>query len=71
MKKNPNQDDPREPDYWEEARDSVINLVPFYDPNHHGEIVRGKIFHKIVNELKLRVEVERKNNPECDKLHPQ
>jgi len=55
MKKDPSQTDPTKPDYWTEARDSVIKLIPFYDPNHKCEVVRGHVFDAVVAELKARV----------------
>jgi len=54
MKKNTDQKDPSQPDYWTEARDSIINLIPFYDPNHKCNIVREKVFKWVVDELKAR-----------------
>jgi hypothetical protein len=46
--------DPSHPDYNAKARDAIIDLCPFYDPNHKCDIVRAHIFKDCVNELRER-----------------
>jgi len=50
---------PRDPNYNAALRDAVINLAPFYDPNHKCGIVREKVFKGCVTELREREKVAR------------
>ena len=55
MKPDPAISDPRDPAYWPEARDAIIDLCPFYCPHHKGNIVREKVFKACLNEMRERV----------------
>ena len=49
--------DPRHPEYYAEARDAIMDLCPFYDPNHKGGIVREAVFKSCLQELRNREKV--------------
>lgn len=57
MKTDPTITDPRHPAYWPEARDRIMDLCPFYDPNHKCGIVREHVFKDCLNELREREQV--------------
>lgn len=65
---NTDQHDPNMSDYWEEARDAIIKLIPFYDPHHKCGIVREDIFHSVCKELKERAKVANKKAARMDAL---
>jgi hypothetical protein len=48
---------PRHPEYYAEARDAIMDLCPFYDPNHKGGIVREAVFKSCLQELREREKV--------------
>ena len=48
---------PRNSDYYAEARDAIMDLCPFYCPAHKGGIVRENVFKDCLQELRLREEV--------------
>jgi len=52
--------DPSHPEYYAEARDAIMNLCGFYDPNHKCVVVRENVFKDCLNELRKRNEVEAK-----------
>ena len=45
---------PSDPNYNAALRDVVMDMAPFYDPNHRCGIVRDKIFHGCLEELRER-----------------
>lgn len=46
--------DPKNPEYNAKARDSIMDLCPFYDPNHKCGIVREHVFKDCLTELRER-----------------
>lgn len=46
--------DPLNPEYNAKARDAIMDLCPFYDPNHKCGIVREKVFRDCLAELRER-----------------
>lgn len=46
--------DPTNPDYNPKARDAIMDLCPFYDPNHKCGIVREHVFKDCLTELRER-----------------
>ncbi len=46
--------DPKNPEYNAKARDAIMDLCPFYDPNHKCGIVREKVFKDCLAELRER-----------------
>lgn len=52
MTNDPN--DPKNPEYNAKARDAIMDLCPFYDPNHKGGIVREHVFRECLTELRER-----------------
>lgn len=51
---------PSDPNYNAALRDAVMDMAPFYDPNHRCGIVRDKIFHGCLEELREREKLTRK-----------
>jgi len=45
---------PSDLNYNAALRDAVMDMAPFYDPNHRCGIVRDKIFHGCLEELRER-----------------
>jgi len=45
---------PSDPNYNAALRDAVMDQAPFYDPNHKCGIVREKVFHGCLKELRER-----------------
>lgn len=58
--------DPSNPEYNAKARDAIMDLCPFYDPNHKCGIVREPVFKGCLNELRER---NRLLEAECTRLH--
>lgn len=50
--------DPRNPEYFPEARDAIMDLCPFYDPHHKSGIVRESVFKECLNELRERLKIK-------------
>jgi len=46
--------DPKNPEYNAKARDAIMDLCPFYDPNHKCGIVREHVFKECLTELRER-----------------
>ncbi|HEY0236998.1 MAG TPA: hypothetical protein VGC86_18380 [Afipia sp.] len=46
--------DPANPEYNAKARDIIMDLSPFYDPNHRCGIVREHVFKDYLIELRER-----------------
>jgi hypothetical protein len=46
--------DPYHTEYNAKARDAIMDLCPFYDPNHRCEIVRGQAFKDCLTEMRNR-----------------
>lgn len=46
--------DPKSPEYNAKARDAIMDLCPFYDPNHKCGIVREHVFKDCLTELRER-----------------
>jgi hypothetical protein len=46
--------DPSNPEYNAKARDAIMDLCPFYDPNHKCGIVRENVFKDCLSELRER-----------------
>jgi hypothetical protein len=46
--------DPNNPEYNAKARDAIMDLCPFYDPNHKCGIVREHVFKDCLAELRER-----------------
>ena len=46
--------DPKNPEYDAKARDAIMDLCPFYDPNHKCGIVREHVFKDCLTELRER-----------------
>lgn len=47
--------DPSHPEYNAAARDAIMNLCPFYDPNHKCGVVREPVFRECLTELRERI----------------
>jgi len=46
--------DPSNPEYNAQARDAIMDLCPFYDPNHKCGVVRDHVFKECLAELRER-----------------
>jgi len=46
--------DPKNPEYNAKARDAIMDICPFYDPNHKCGIVREHVFKDCLAELRER-----------------
>lgn len=46
--------DPKNPEYNAKARDAIMDLCPFYDPNHKCGVVRDHVFKDCLAELRER-----------------
>ena len=47
--------DPSAPEYNAKARDAIMDLCPFYDPNHKCGVVREEVFRDCLKELRGRI----------------
>ena len=60
--------DPRNPEYYAEARDAIMNLCGFYDPNHKCAIIRENVFKDCLAELREREKIAKESAARLDAL---
>ncbi len=60
--------DPKNPEYNAKARDAIMDLCPFYDPNHKCGIVREHVFRDCLTEMRERERIALESTRRLDAL---